>query len=58
MSQDILNQIIAEIEALNTEIKELREEVKKLRQNQPLDISEIDPMELLDAIDEAANSRS
>lgn len=57
MREELVNRFIAEIQALNMDVAELREEIKKLKQDQILDISDIDPIELLDNIDQAANSR-
>jgi ribosome recycling factor len=59
MHEELVNQIKAELEALFIEVRELRKEVNELKKEKELDfdISEIDPMDLLDSIDEAAEGK-
>jgi len=57
MNEEIVNHIKAEIEALHIEVQELKQEIKELKNKDAFDISEEDPMELLDNIDEAAEGK-
>jgi hypothetical protein len=57
MNEEIVNHIKAEIEALHIEVRELKQEIKELKNKDAFDISEEDPMELLDSIDAAAEGK-
>jgi hypothetical protein len=57
MNEEIVNHIKAEIDALHIEVRELKQEIKELKNKDAFDISEEDPMELLDSIDEAAEGK-